>query len=91
MVALSPEMNSCTKCLLLLVFVGLTVLVKLSESSPLRPYQTQIEEKSRQDIITLAARVIKIAMYGSNQYDVIKRNAGTVDHLLNFPDLSVGK
>lgn len=42
-----------------------------------------------QDIITLAARIIKLAMNGrSLDTSAAKRNGGTLDTLYNLPDLS---
>ncbi|XP_052790554.1 cerebrin prohormone-like [Mya arenaria] len=69
-----------------LVIVTAVVLVAV-RGSP-----TSMDEEDRQEIASLAARIIKLAMSSTNYYTSNKRNAGTVDSLYNLPHLlGVGK
>ncbi|KAK3591985.1 hypothetical protein CHS0354_031492 [Potamilus streckersoni] len=66
----------------------LGMLSHVTKASPIQSYQNQLDEKDRQDIMTLAAGIIKIVMAGSTGYIIDdKRNAGTVDSLYNLPHL----
>nr|AQS80497.1 Cerebrin precursor [Charonia tritonis] len=76
------------------VLVALTTLMVTwvsheTHATPLAPYSAGLEERSRQDIITLAARIIKLAMTGrSLDSGASKRNGGTLDTLYNLPNLN---
>ncbi|PVD29851.1 hypothetical protein C0Q70_09108 [Pomacea canaliculata] len=63
-------------------------------ATPLAPYPAGLEERARQDIITYAARIIKLAM-SEHPLDLgssLKRNGGTLDTLYNLPNLNnIGK
>ncbi|KAL3832666.1 hypothetical protein ACJMK2_024289 [Sinanodonta woodiana] len=70
------------------VLLLLSMLSHVTKASPIHSYQSQLDEKDRQDIMTLATGIIKIVMTGSSGYLIEdKRNAGTVDSLYNLPHL----
>ncbi|XP_046572001.1 cerebrin prohormone-like [Haliotis rubra] len=81
-------MVSCSKYILILAFLLLACVSRDSSAAMIRPYQSQLEEKARQEVIHLAARIIKLTMYGSRLEMANKRNGGTLDSLFNLPDLS---
>ncbi|KAL8558892.1 hypothetical protein ACOMHN_054323 [Nucella lapillus] len=84
-------MLSISKVTLLVTLMTLMVMWVSHETqaTPLAPYSAGLEERARQDIITLAARIIKLAMPGRILDGVSsKRNGGTLDTLYNLPNLS---
>ncbi|XP_033762425.1 cerebrin prohormone-like [Pecten maximus] len=71
-----------------LVFLGLVFVLMITKSSA-RSVENSLSQRERQDIMVLAARIIKIAMSASSSSNDVmdKRNAGTIDSLYNLPDL----
>lgn len=83
-------MLSLQKIMLLVTMVAMMItwVSRDASATPLAPYPSGLEERARQDIITLAARIIKLAMNGPTESMASKRNGGTLDTLYNLPDLS---
>nr|KAG5690413.1 hypothetical protein BaRGS_026460 [Batillaria attramentaria] len=84
-------MLTLQKLVLLVTMVTMmfTWVAREASATPLAPYTSGLEERARQDIITLAARIIKLAMTGHPlDSSSSKRNGGTLDTLYNLPDLS---
>ncbi|XP_060066024.1 cerebrin prohormone-like [Ylistrum balloti] len=73
-----------------LVVLGLVfVLLLMITRGSARSFQVSPDQKERQEIMVLAARIIKIAMSTPPSPSEVmdKRNAGTIDSLYNLPDL----
>ncbi|XP_021345519.1 cerebrin prohormone-like [Mizuhopecten yessoensis] len=73
-----------------LVCLGLVFIIALTFTrGSARSFQASLDQRERQDIMVLAARIIKIAMSASSSSNDVmdKRNAGTIDSLYNLPDL----
>ncbi|CAG5134831.1 unnamed protein product [Candidula unifasciata] len=72
--------------LVLVTLLTTSLLLQTVSSSPV--FATYLDQKTRQDILTLADRIAKLAQYGGRflgEYQ--KRNGGTLDALYNMPDL----
>ncbi|ELU12143.1 hypothetical protein CAPTEDRAFT_204689 [Capitella teleta] len=52
-----------------------------------RPYDTQLSEKDRQEIMHYAASILKIAFGQGYLPTQEKRNSGMLDAVINMPDL----
>ncbi|NP_001191498.1 cerebrin prohormone preproprotein [Aplysia californica] len=78
--------------LVLLVTLSLCLLLQSSHCSAVRTYGNDLDARARREIISLAARLIKLSMYGPEDDSFVKRNGGTADALYNLPDLEkIGK
>ncbi|XP_041365583.1 cerebrin prohormone-like [Gigantopelta aegis] len=78
-------MVSYQKVILLVAAALLISMVLESRASPLRRYQ--LEDSIRQEVVNLASQIIKLVTYRS-EWEVRKRNGGTLDSLYILPDLT---
>ncbi|KAK7110804.1 cerebrin prohormone-like [Littorina saxatilis] len=84
-------MLSLSKLTLLVAMVTLMVTWVSHETSasPLGQYSGDLEGRTRQEIMTMAARIISLARNGRPmESSESKRNGGTLDTLYNLPDLN---
>nr|ARS01360.1 cerebrin 2 [Deroceras reticulatum] len=83
----------CKTLLVVMTILAISWFIQGTAASALRPYNTQMEDKTKQEVAALASRMIKLIMYDGNDGLVYnKRNGGTADTLYNMPDLmSIGR
>ncbi|BFY98078.1 hypothetical protein BsWGS_01118 [Bradybaena similaris] len=73
--------------LVVMAVLAISWFIQGTTASAVGSYNSQLEDKTRQEVIALARRIIKLAMYGYDWNEYIKRNGGTADTLYNMPDL----
>ncbi|CAG5123888.1 unnamed protein product [Candidula unifasciata] len=73
--------------LVVMAVIALSWLTQGTTASAVRNYNSQLDDKTRQEVIALAGRIVKLAMYGYDWNEYHKRNGGTADTLFNMPDL----
>uniref|UniRef100_A0A0B6Z476 Uncharacterized protein n=1 Tax=Arion vulgaris TaxID=1028688 RepID=A0A0B6Z476_9EUPU len=73
--------------LVVMTVLAISLFIQGTTASAVRSYNSQMEDKTRQEVIALAGRIIKLIMYGYDWSEYSKRNGGTADTLYNMPDL----